>query len=73
MRLSASYKVNDRLNVGAAWAWEDYTSSNWQIAGLAPATLPGLLSMGVNPYKYTVNVIGVSFSYRVGKTVMDYE
>lgn len=73
VRLSASYKVNDRLNVGAAWAWEDYTSSNWQIAGLAPATLPGLLSMGVNPYKYTVNVIGVSFSYRVGKTVMDYE
>lgn len=66
VRLSASYDVNDRLRVGAAWTWEDYDSSDWQIEGVEPATVRNLLSMSPDPYQYSVNVIGVSFSYRFG-------
>jgi len=61
LRVTASYDVNERLRVGVAWTWEDYDSSDWQIAGVEPATLPGLLSMSPDPYKYSVNVIGLSF------------
>ena len=71
VRLSASYDVNERLRVGAAWTWEDYSSSDWQIAGVEPATLPNLLSMSPDPYDYSVNVIGVSFTYRFGPSVND--
>jgi hypothetical protein len=71
VRLSASYDVNERLRVGAAWTWEDYSSSDWQIAGLEPVTLPNLLSMSPDPYDYSVNVIGVSFTYRFGPSVND--
>ena len=71
VRLSASYPVNDRLRVSAAWTWEDYSSRDWQIAGVEPATLPNLLSMSPDPYDYSVNVIGVSFTYRFGPSVND--
>ena len=73
VRLSASYDVNDRLSVGAAWTWEDYSSSDWQLAGVEPATLPTLLSLSADPYDYSVNVIGVSFSYRFGKRLLEDE
>ena len=73
LRLSASYDVNDRLRVGVAWTWEDYESSDWQIGGVEPATLPNLLSMSPDPYDYSVNVIGVSFSYRFGGPAAEEE
>jgi len=71
LRLSASYPINERLRINAAWTWEDYSSHDWQIAGLDPATLPNLLGMGADPYDYSVNVIGLSFSYRFGPSVYD--
>jgi MtrB/PioB family decaheme-associated outer membrane protein len=71
LRLSASYPINERLRVSAAWTWEDYRSRDWQIAGLEPATLGNLLGMGADPYDYSVNVIGVSFTYRFGPSVFD--
>jgi hypothetical protein len=64
--VSASYDVSERLSVGVAWTWEDYDSSDWQIGGVEPATVTNLLSMSPDPYDYSVNVIGVSFSYRFG-------
>jgi len=73
LRVTASYDVNERLRVGVAWTWEDYDSSDWQIAGVEPATLPGLLSMSPDPYKYSVNVIGLSFSYRFGGAAAEPE
>ncbi len=66
LRVSADYDISERLSVGAYWLWEDYDSSDWQIGGVEPATVTNLLSMSPDPYDYSVNVIGVSFSYRFG-------
>jgi len=66
LRVSATYPVSERLSVGVAWTWEDYSSSDWQIGGVEPATVTNLLSMSPDPYDYSVNVIGLSFSYRFG-------
>lgn len=71
VRLSASYDVSDRLRVGVAWTWEDYDSSDWQLEGVEPATLTNLLGMGADPYNYSVNVIGLSFSYRFGAPLIE--
>ena len=73
LRLSVAYDVNPRLRVKATWAWEDYDSSDWQIGGVEPATLPGLLGMSPDPYRYSVNVIGLSFSYRFGGAAAEGE
>jgi MtrB/PioB family decaheme-associated outer membrane protein len=66
VRLRASYDVSDRLTVAAAWTWEEYDTSNWQLEGVQPATVGNMLSMSPDAYQYDVNVIGVSFSYRFG-------
>jgi MtrB/PioB family decaheme-associated outer membrane protein len=67
LRLGASYAVSDRLRVNVAWSWEDYDSADWQLAGVDPATVPNLLGMGADPYEYSANVIGLSFTYRFGR------
>lgn len=66
VRFEAGYDVNPRLRVNLHYVWEDYDSSDWQLAGVEPATIPNLLSMGADPYEYSVNVIGLSISYRFG-------
>jgi hypothetical protein len=71
LRLSVGYDVNPRLRVTAAWTWEDYDSADWQTGGVGPATLANLLGMSPDPYKYSVNVVGLSFSYRFGGGPMD--
>lgn len=73
VRLRASYDVNERLTVTAAWTWEEYDTSDWQLEGVRPATVGGLLSMSPDPYRYDVNVVGLSFSYHFGGRVTDEE
>ena len=73
VRLRASYDVSDRLTVAAAWTWEEFDTSDWQIEGVQPATIRNLLSMSPDPYRYDVNVIGLSFSYHFGGRVTDEE
>jgi MtrB/PioB family decaheme-associated outer membrane protein len=73
VRLRASYDVSDRLTVAAAWTWEEYDTSDWQIEGVQPATIRNVLSMSPDPYRYDINVIGLSFSYHFGGRVTDEE
>ncbi len=73
VRLRASYDVSDRLTVAAAWTWEEYDTSDWQIEGVQPATIRNVLSMSPDPYRYDVNVISLSFSYHFGGRVTDEE
>jgi MtrB/PioB family decaheme-associated outer membrane protein len=73
VRLRASYDVSDRLTVAAVWTWEEYDTSDWQIEGVQPATIRNVLSMSPDPYRYDVNVIGLSVSYHFGGRVTDEE
>ena len=73
VRLRASYDVSDRLTIAAAWTWEEYDTSDWQIEGVQPATIRNVLSMSPDPYRYDVNVIGLSVSYHFGGRVTDEE
>lgn len=66
LRFSAGYDVNERLRLHLSFAREDYSSSDWALDGVEPATIRNVLGMGADPYNYTVNVIGLSFRYRFG-------
>lgn len=66
LRVEAGYDVNPRLRVKLAYVFEDYDSSDWQLDGVQPTTVPNLLSMGADAYTYRVNGIGLSFQYRFG-------
>ena len=66
VRFTAGYDVNERLRLHLSLAREDYSSSDWAIAGVGPATIGNLLALGADPYNYKVNVFGFSFRYRFG-------
>ncbi len=66
LRFTAGYDVNERLGVRMTYAREDYSSSDWALDGVEPATLAGVLGLGADPYDYTVNVVGLSVRYRFG-------
>jgi hypothetical protein len=50
---------------------ERYSSDDWAIAGIDPDTLPTVLSLGADPYDYSVNYVGVSLRYFFGSRELE--
>lgn len=73
LRFTAGYDVSERAAVRATFAREDYSSSDWSLGGVEPATVRNVLALGADPYDYTVNVVGLSFRYRFGGPSADAE
>jgi len=63
VRFDLRYRWTSALSLHLRYAYEKYDSSDWALAGVGPATLPNLLSVGRSPYNYTVNLVGVSATY----------
>jgi MtrB/PioB family decaheme-associated outer membrane protein len=57
------YRWTSALSVHLRYAYEKYDSSDWAFAGVGPATLPNLLSVGHMPYYHDVNLVGLSARY----------
>lgn len=66
LRFTAGYDVSERVAVRATFAREDYSSSDWSLGGVEPATVRNVLALGADPYGYKVNLVGLSFRYRFG-------
>jgi MtrB/PioB family decaheme-associated outer membrane protein len=66
LRADFLYGLTDRLDLVLAWQHERYSSDDWAIAGIGPATLPTVLSLGAEPYDYNVNFVSVSVRYYFG-------
>ena len=45
------------------YAYERYDTNDWALAGVEPATLPNLLSVGRYPFYHDVNLIGLTVRY----------
>jgi len=65
-RLDIRYLWTPALSVHLRYAYEKYDSSDWALAGVGPATLPNLLSLGRTPYRYSVNMVALTVKYRFG-------
>jgi MtrB/PioB family decaheme-associated outer membrane protein len=61
-----TYDLTDRLGFAVTWWYERFTSEDWALEGIGPATLPTILSLGADPYNYRVNYATVSMRYSFG-------
>jgi MtrB/PioB family decaheme-associated outer membrane protein len=63
--VNGSYQVSQALKLRLRYLHERYSTSDWSIEDVGPATVPTLLALGQQPYRYTVNVVSLSFQYRL--------
>ena len=63
-KLYGLYKLKDNLSITGSYAYEHYDSQDWQLDGITPSTVPGLLALGVQPPHYSVSVLRVALRYR---------
>jgi hypothetical protein len=63
VRLYLDYQVRDNIKVRTGYWYEHYSSSDWALDSVFPATVPHLLSMGANAHNYNVNTVLLSLNY----------
>jgi hypothetical protein len=61
--LGFSYPMTRAWTVGFNYVFEKVRSDDWSLAGVDPATVSNLLSLGADPFNYEVNVVYLSFRY----------
>jgi MtrB/PioB family decaheme-associated outer membrane protein len=66
LRLKATYRRSQRLSLLLALRYEHLDTEDWALAGVEPATIPELLSLGADPFRYRVVVLGAGVNYRLG-------
>jgi MtrB/PioB family decaheme-associated outer membrane protein len=64
LKLSATYKVNDKLSLIGSYWYERYDSKDWRLDGVLPASVANLLAFGETSPHYHVNVLRVALRYR---------
>ncbi len=65
VKLDADYQWSRALSLRMRYRRDQFGSSDWALQGIEPGTIPALLALGVQPYRYTVDSIAVSFAYRL--------
>jgi len=66
-RLKVAYQWTPALQLRFRYTRETYNSSDWALNGVAPATIPNLLALGVQPYRDNVNVFALTARYQFGR------
>ncbi len=65
-RLGTTYQWTPALQLRFFFTHETYNSRDWQLAGVGPGTIPGLIAFGIQPYVDNVNVVGLALRYQFG-------
>jgi len=66
-RFAVGYNWTAALQIHFRYTREQYNSNDWAVNGVGPATVPNLLSLGVQPYRDNVNVFGLTVRYQFGR------
>jgi MtrB/PioB family decaheme-associated outer membrane protein len=69
LRLKVSYRWSDKLETILQLRYESFSAEDWALEGVAPDTLPTILTMGAQPYDYEVWLVGIGFRYLIGGSV----
>lgn len=64
LKLYADYHVKDDVSLRLGYWYEYYKSDYWPVDGVAPDTIPNVLTFGQQSPKYNVNVIAISVRYK---------
>lgn len=66
LSLNATYQWTRALRVRLRDAYKNYGSNDWALDEVYAATVPNLLALGAQPYRYNVNLIALTVLYRFG-------
>jgi len=66
LRLSLNYNISERFDANFAIRYERFETADWALDGVAPDTIPTVLTMGADAWDYDVWVVGIGFRYRIG-------
>ena len=61
------YRWSEKLEVGLQLRYENFSTDDWALQGVAPDTLPTILTLGAQPYDDDVWLAGISFRYLIGE------
>lgn len=64
LKLYADYRMKNSMSLHAGYWYERYDSENWMLSGVAPGTIPTVLTFGEPVPRYRVHVIAVSVRYK---------
>jgi MtrB/PioB family decaheme-associated outer membrane protein len=64
VKLYASYKLKDNITLTGSLWYEEYSSLDWRLDGVLPATVANLLSFGQQSPHYRVNVVSLAVRYK---------
>jgi len=64
IKLYGTYNLKDNLSITGSYHYEHYDSTDWRLDGIAPGTVPNLLTLGALSPNYSVNVFRVAMRYR---------
>ncbi len=66
LRFKVLYQQSERLQLNLQLRYQSFTTEDWSLNGVEPATIPTVLTLGANPYDYDVYVISLGFRYWIG-------
>jgi MtrB/PioB family decaheme-associated outer membrane protein len=66
--LEVGYRLTQAIDVRLTLQYEDYSSADWALQGVEPATVPTVLTLGADPDNYDVFLVSVSMRYSFGRT-----
>jgi len=66
LRLSLAYRQSERVEWNLNLRFQSFKSEDWALQGVAPDTVPVLLSLGAMPYDDEAIIVGIGFRYRMG-------
>ncbi len=66
-RLDVLYRWTPALQLRVRYTRETYHSNDWALDGVGPTTVPNDLALGLQPYRDSVNVVGLTLRYQFGR------
>lgn len=67
LRARILYHWSEKLELGLQLRYENLSTDDWALEGVAPDTLPTILTLGAQPYDDEVWMAGISFRYLIGE------
>ncbi|MBE0623406.1 MAG: MtrB/PioB family decaheme-associated outer membrane protein [Burkholderiales bacterium] len=64
VKLYATYRMKENMSLLAGYWYERYDTRDWMSEGVGPATIPNVLTMGLQSPQYKVNVVRLALRYK---------
>jgi MtrB/PioB family decaheme-associated outer membrane protein len=67
LRARILYRWSNKLETNLQLRYENFSTDDWALQGVAPDTLPTILTLGAEPYDDEVWMLGIGFRYLLGE------